>query len=91
MRLIESVIRETSVGDARTQAAAERKFETTGEALNRRRHLHQKCPEIAERVPSLREVVGFRNLLIHGQATVRPDHVWYYTKNDPGYPAERLA
>ena len=53
--------RDTYVGDARTQAAVERKFEIIGEALNR---LHLTCPEIADRIPALREVVGFRNLLI---------------------------
>ena len=56
----EGTDRETYVGDARTQAAVERKFEIIGEALNR---LHQTCPEIAERIPSLREIVDFRNLL----------------------------
>ena len=45
------------VGDRRTQAAVERKFEIIGEALNR---LHQTFPEIAERIPLLREVVGGR-------------------------------
>ena len=67
------------VGDVRTQAAVERKFEIIGEALNR---LHQTFPEIAERIPSLREVVGFRNLLIHGYAVVIPDRVWEYAQND---------
>ncbi len=78
-RFTEDMDRETYVGDARTQAAVERKFEIIGEALNR---LHQACPEIAERIPSLREVVGFRNLLIHGYAIVIPDRVWDYAEND---------
>ncbi len=69
----------TYVGDARTQAAVERKFEIVGEALNR---LHQTFPEIAERIPRLREVVSFRNLLIHGYAVVIPDRVWDYSQND---------
>ena len=69
----------TYVGDARTQAAVERKFEIIGEALNR---LHQTQAEIAERIPSLREVVDFRNLLIHGYAIVIPDRVWDYAGND---------
>ncbi len=53
-RFIEGMDRETYVGDARTQAAVERKFEIIGEALNR---LHQTYPEIADRIPPLREVV----------------------------------
>ncbi len=72
VRFSEGMNRETYVGDARTQAAVERKFEIIGEALNR---LHQTCPEIAKRIPPLREVVGFRNLLIHGYAAVIPDRL----------------
>ena len=71
----EGMNRETYVGDSRTQAAVERKFEIIGEALKR---LHHIFPEIAERIPPLREVVAFRDLLIHGYATVIPDRVWDY-------------
>ena len=74
--LIEGMDRETYVGDARTQAAVERKFGIIGEALNR---LHRTHLEIADRIPPLREVVGFRNLLLHGYATVIPERVWDYT------------
>ena len=78
----EGMNRETYVGDARTQAAVERKFEIIGEALNR---LHQTRPEVAQRIPPLREVVSLRNLLIHGYAVVIPDRVWDYAQNDlPG-------
>ena len=71
--------RETYVDDIRTQAAVERKFEIIGEALNR---LRQTYPEVAGRIPLLREVVAFRNLLIHGYATVIPERVWDYAEND---------
>ena len=30
----------------------------------------------------MREVVDFRNLLIHGYAAVIPDRVWDYAQND---------
>ena len=43
-RFTEGMDRETYVGDARTQAAVERKFEIIGEALNR---LHRTHPEVA--------------------------------------------
>ena len=78
-RFIEGMDRETYVGDARTQAAVERKFEIIGEALNR---LLQNHREIADQIPPLREVVSFRNLLIHGYAVVIPDRVWDYAEND---------
>ena len=81
-RFIDGMDRETYVGDARSQAAVERKFEIIGEALNR---LHQSHPDIADRIPPSREAVSFRNLLIHGYATVIPDRVWDYAENDlPG-------
>ena len=79
VRFTDGMSRETYVGDTRTQAAVERKFEIIGEALNR---LHRDCPEVAERIPRLRDVVGFRNLLIHGYAAVIPDRVWDYAQND---------
>ena len=50
-------------GDALTQAAVERKFEIIGEALNRLQKAH---PKLAGRIPRLRRIIAFRNLLIHG-------------------------
>ena len=55
------------------RAAVERKFEIIGEALNK---LSKLAPELAPRVPHLRRIVGFRNLLIHGYATVDSAQVW---------------
>ncbi len=78
-RFIEGMDSGAYISDSRTQAAVERKFEIIGEALNR---LRRTCPEIAERIPSLREVVDFRNPLIHGYATVVPERVRDYAEND---------
>ncbi len=78
-RFTDGMDRDSYVSDTRTQAAVERKFEIIGEALNR---LRQTFPEIADRIPPVREVVGFRNLLIHGYATVIPERVWDYAEND---------
>ena len=64
--------------DFRTQAAVERKFEIIGEALN---ILSTSNPELAERVPRIRKVIDFRNLLIHGYSRVVPERVWDYAKN----------
>ena len=54
-------------------AAVERKFEVIGEALNQ---LSKLFPELAERVPNRREIIGFRNVLIHGYATIDHARVW---------------
>ena len=79
MNFIEGMDYVTYADDNRTQAAVERKFEIIGEALN---HLSQTSPEIAERIPELREVVSFRNLLIHGYAIVNPNRVWDHAMHD---------
>ena len=55
------------------RAGVERKFEIIGEALNL---LARHAPHLAERVKDLRRIVDFRNVLIHGYATVNDEHVW---------------
>jgi uncharacterized protein with HEPN domain len=54
------------------QAAVERKFEIIGEALAQ---LAKTDPQLALRIPDLREAVGFRNLLIHGYSSVDHERV----------------
>jgi len=53
-------------------AAVERKFEIIGEALAQ---MLKAAPETAERIPDLRQIISFRNLLIHGYALVQHDRV----------------
>ena len=55
------------------QASVERKFEIIGEALNQ---LAKVDAGLAERIPDLRRIVAFRNLLIHGYAAVDVGTVW---------------
>lgn len=55
------------------RSAVERQFEIIGEALNR---LSKEAPEVADRVPDLRKIVGFRNVLIHGYAVIDDGRVW---------------
>jgi uncharacterized protein with HEPN domain len=55
------------------RAAVERQFEIIGEALNR---LSRRAPDLAARIPDLRAIVAFRNLLIHGYASVDDAIVW---------------
>lgn len=54
-------------------AAVERKFEVLGEALNQQ---SKTAPDIAAQIPKLRSIVAFRNLLIHGYASVDDVIVW---------------
>ena len=60
-------------GDLMLRSAVERQFEIIGEALN------QLCkiePQWAERIPDVPQIIAFRNLLIHGYASVNDLTVW---------------
>lgn len=59
--------------DAMLKSAVERQFEIVGEALNA---LSRTAPEIAAAIPELGRIVAFRNVLIHGYATVDDRLVW---------------
>ncbi len=54
-------------------SAVERKFEIIGEALSQ---LGKLDGVLAARVPSLSQIVAFRNQLIHGYAVVNHSTVW---------------
>jgi uncharacterized protein with HEPN domain len=55
------------------RSAVERQFEIIGEALAQ---LARIDAAMAQKVPNLRQIVAFRNVLIHGYATVDPARVW---------------
>lgn len=61
------------LADRMLRSAVERQFEIIGEALNQ---LSKVAPEIAAKIPDLPQIVAFRNLLIHGYATVDNPTVW---------------
>ena len=51
----------------------ERQFEIVGEALSR---LRRDYPDVAARVPDLKRIVAFRNILVHGYAAIDRETVW---------------
>lgn len=69
-RFTEGMDQAAYASDFRTRAAVERKFEIIGEALN---ILSTSNPKLAERVPRIRKIIDFRNLLIHGYSRVIPE------------------
>ena len=60
-------------GDRLLRQAIERNFEIIGEAIKR---LAQHDPETADRIGDHRQIIAFRNVLIHGYDLVDHALVW---------------
>ena len=70
-------------------SAVERKFEIIGEALGQ---LSKLDPDLARRIPDIRDIIAFRNVLIHGYAAVEHDRVWRIAETSlPGLRAAVAA
>src|SRR5438093_889796 len=65
--------------DPLLRAAVERKFEIIGEALTR---LAKIDAGLAAQVPQQRQIVGFRNQLIHSYDTINDVTVWDIVQKD---------
>ena len=72
-RFIGDMDLETYVQNEIVQAAVERKFEIIGEAVGR---LSKEAPDLARRIPDIRDIIAFRNILIHGYAVIDHARVW---------------
>ena len=64
--------------DELLRSAVKRQFEIIGEALSR---LVRLDPEVTAHIPEHRRIIAFRNILIHGYATVDDQIVWGVIEN----------
>ncbi|MBS1847982.1 MAG: DUF86 domain-containing protein [Actinobacteria bacterium] len=75
--LIRSFVRDRTehdiASDLLLRSAVERQFEVIGEALGQ---LGRHHPTVADRIEDLPRIVAFRNILVHGYATVDVALVW---------------
>ena len=70
---------EDYLADEMLRAAVERQFEIIGEALIAVRRV---APDTAAQIPDLARIIAFRNILIHGYATVDDRLVWGIVEGD---------
>ena len=73
LRFLDGLDAATFAENELVYSAVERKFEIIGEALGQ---LSKIDPEMAQRIPDMRDIIAFRNVLIHGYAGIEHRRVW---------------
>ena len=59
--------------DRAFRSAVERELQIIGEAITQ---LYKTNPEFAEKISEHKNIIGFRNILVHGYDSLDPDTVW---------------
>jgi uncharacterized protein with HEPN domain len=70
---------EEYVSDEILRSAVERKFEVMGEAINR---IKRDESELLSRIRNHRDIISFRNILVHGYDVIDDRIVWDVIKED---------
>ncbi len=65
--------------DLMLRAATERALQIVGEALSQ---LARLDGDLASKIPDLSDIVGLRNILVHGYAKVNLDRLWRVLHED---------
>ena|SRR5436309_15928290 len=82
-RAILELAEESSIEEFRTtrwlRSSIKREFIIIGEAL---RNAIASDPALATRITDSRSIIGFRNIVVHGYATVDRDFVWGFIQSD---------
>ncbi|HYU08016.1 MAG TPA: HepT-like ribonuclease domain-containing protein [Gemmatimonadales bacterium] len=78
-RFLHGQTRDAFIGDELLQSAVERQVAIIGEAL---RQLTRAAPALAQQVADVEQIIGLRNILIHGYATVDSDLIWRSVRED---------
>lgn len=91
-RKLESFTRNRSLedylADDMLRSAVERQFEIIGEALSQ---LNRNDSALAASIPDTRRIIAFRNILIHGYATIRHETVWGVVQTGMPNLSQRIA
>lgn len=69
------------IADELLRSAVERQFSIIGEALSR---LARDHPDVAASIPDRAQIIAFRNILVHGYASVDDRIVWGVIENHLG-------
>lgn len=74
--------------EAMLRSAVERQFMIIGEALSQ---LLRKWPEFEKSISNAKEIISFRNVIIHGYSTVENETVWGVICADMPTLSEEIA
>lgn len=86
MQFAEGVDEREYLANDLVRSAVERQLTIAGEALSQ---LAKHAPEVAEQIPEWRQIISFRNILIHGYRVL--DHALIYRIIRNKLPTLRVA
>ena len=65
--------------DILLRSAVERQLTIIGEALSQALKVD---PTLAEKITDVRQIINFRNVIVHGYATIENETIWGVLQND---------